>query len=407
VEPLFKDNILERSGKKILYVVTHGPCPPQMGVHHRVLNIGRQMQKCGPVQMVHVGKAMSDQRRAATEAEFGKVEVMRPRVFAGPDGLKRLHDKFCFHWPWHWGEKVSEADRVRFEQLRSEHDVVWFQTLAAADCFGLDRVTGSILDLDDLNEQKFSLMYEQAEGLREKVATKLLTYKWKRRERQVLERFDLGVVCSEDDKEYLGGRERIRVIPNGFEPPEKEIQRTAADQMRLGFIGNLEYGPNYDGLEWFGQAVWDLIKKEIPSAQLRIVGIKPPKAQQLDRDGFEWLGFVDDTAEEFASWSAMVVPLRIGGGTRLKIVEALSKRCPVVSTTVGAHGLEITEQKDILLADEPEAMAQECLKLMRDNRYGEKIAAAGRELFERKYTWEVIGVAVRETVELCAARNSK
>ena len=246
-------------------------------------------------------------------------------------------------------------------------------------------------------------MYEKAEGLREKVATKLLTYKWKRRERQALERFDLAAVCSEDDKEYLGGRDRIRVIPNGFEPPEKEIQRTAAGQMRLGFIGNLEYGPNFDGLEWFGQAVWDLIKKEIPAARLRMVGIKPAKVQRLDREGFEWLGFVEDTAEEFASWSAMVVPLRIGGGTRLKIVDALSKRCPVVSTRVGAHGLEVTDQKDILLADEPADFAQACLRLMRDDAYGARLAAAGWELFEQNYTWEVIGRAVQQIVRGCLA----
>jgi len=394
---------IQTDNLKILYVVTHWPCPPQMGVHHRVLNIGRQMQKCGLVQMVYVGKAVSNQRQTATEAEFGKVEVMRPRIFTGPDWLKRLHDKFCFHWPWHWGKKVSEADRVRFEKMCAEHDVVWFATLAAADCLGIDTVKGSIIDLDDLNEQKFSLMYEQAEGLREKVATKLLTYKWKRRERQVLERFDLAAVCSEEDREYLGNDQRIRVIPNGFESPEKETQRTAAGKMRLGFIGNLEYGPNFDGLEWFGQSVWDLIKKEIPEARMRIVGIKPPRLQQLDQDGFEWLGFVDDTTEEFASWSAMVVPLRIGGGTRLKIVDALSKRCPVVSTTVGAHGLEVTHQKELLLADEPEALAQECMKLMQDDRYGEKIAAAGWELFERKYTWEVIGRAIQHIVRDCSA----
>ncbi|MCP4707736.1 MAG: glycosyltransferase [Planctomycetes bacterium] len=388
-------------------MVAHWSCPPQMGVHHRVLNIGRQMQKCGPVQMVYVGKAMSEDRRAATEAEFGKVEVMRPRVFAGPDWLQRWHYKFCFHWPWHWGEKVSEADRVRFEQMRAEYDVVWFQTLAAADCLGIDRVKGSIIDLDDLNEQKFSLMHEQAAGLREKIATKILKYKWKRRERQVLNRFDLAAVCSEDDKKYLGGGERLRVIPNGFEPPKKEIQRTVAGKMRLGFIGNLEYGPNFDGMEWFGKAVWDLIKKEIPEASMRIVGIKPAQVQRLDREGFEWLGFVEDTTEEFSSWLAMVVPLRVGGGTRLKIVEALSKKCPVVSTRVGAHGLEVTDQKDIILADEPETMAKHCVQLMQGNLYGEKIASAGWELFNRKYTWEVIGKAVREAVQVCAGRNGK
>ena len=326
---------------------------------------------------------------------------MRPRVLRGPDWWKRLHYKFNFHWPWHYADKVSRADRQRFEKLRREHDVVWFHTLPAADCFDLAKTRRSIMDLDDLNQQKFELMRRQADGLRSKAATKLLTYKWRRRERGVLRRFDLAAVCSTYDREYLGGDPRIYVIPNGFERPVREVKREAAGKWRLGFIGNLEYGPNFDGLRWFGEKVWPLIIKESPQTKLRIAGEVPEKKGSLDRRGFEWLGFVEDTLGEYAGWSAMVVPLRIGGGTRLKIVDAWSKKCPVVSTSVGAHGLEVTPEKDILLADQPETLAQACLKLLRDEAYGEKLAAAGEDLFEKKYTWDVIGNAVKQAVNTC------
>jgi glycosyltransferase involved in cell wall biosynthesis len=376
-----------------------------MGVHHRVLNIGRQLKKCGLVTMVYTGKEESADSQAATQREFGDLIIMKPRVFQGPDFLQRLHYKIDFHGPWHYADKVSREDREVFDRLRREHDVVWFHTLEAADCFGLGKVSRSIMDLDDLNQQKFSLMAQQAKGLRSKLATKLLTYKWKRREKQVLQRFDLATVCSTFDRQYLGGDQRIHVIPNGFERPLQEVKRQAAGKRRLGFIGNLDYGPNFDGLQWFGEKIWPLIIKEIPTAKLRIAGKIPEKRDLLDRPGFEWLGFVEDTAVEFAGWSAMVVPLRIGGGTRLKIIEALSKRCPVVSTPVGAHGLEVAHEKNMLLVEQPEVFVQACLKLLWDDASGEKLADAGRDLFEKKYTWDVIGRAIKQAVMVCRTLN--
>lgn len=386
---------------KILYVVTHMPCPPAMGAHHRVLNIARRLRQCGEVTMVYAGRSCSAASLAATRKEFGEIVLLHPRFIDGRDPISRFRYKFDYHCPWHCAYQVPRQEKHRFAQLRREHDLVWFHTLPAADCFGVQKWERSVMDLDDLNHIKFKWKAGIDRGIRLKIANGLLVYKWQRRERRSLDRFSLVTVCSNYDKNVLSGGQRIHVIPNGFASPPEEPSRRAPQHLRLGLIGNLAYGPNADGLKWFSREIWPLITRKVPQAQLRIVGNLPEELDGLMKPGYEKLGFLENTGAEFAGWSALVVPLRYGGGTRLKIVEALSKKCPIVSTSIGAHGLDLSHGKDILLADQPQVFASSCIKLLQDADYGKKLAEAGWSTFREKYTWDVIGETIKKVVNEC------
>jgi len=133
--------------------------------------------------------------------------------------------------------------------------------------------------------------------------------------------------CSRADKQFLGGGEQLYVIPNGFVGPDERSKHKQPGDYRLGFIGELGYGPNSDGLDWFGQQVWPLVRQKIPEARLRVVGRVPESASFLNYPGFEPLGFVPEVSKEFSTWSGMIVPMRYGGGTRIKIIEAFSRSC--------------------------------------------------------------------------------
>ncbi|MCH9021986.1 MAG: glycosyltransferase [Planctomycetes bacterium] len=109
-------------------------------------------------------------------------------------------------------------------------------------------------------------------------------------------------------------------------------------------------------------------------------------------------------SEEFSTWSGMIVPMRYGGGTRIKIIEAFSRNCPVISTVQGAYGLEVSADRDILLAEEPDVFAQGCVRLLEDRRFGCELAESGWKLFRAKYTWEVIGRSIREAVRECVSQ---
>ena len=135
---------------KILYVTTHMPCPPTYGAHLRVLNIGRQLKKYGPVTMVYIGPAPSAKSLNATRAEFQDLVLMEAATHKLPQMLHKLTKKFKFHWPWYHADKVRPSDREHFFNLLQKHDLVWFHTLPAADAFGRYHYKNSIIDIDDL-----------------------------------------------------------------------------------------------------------------------------------------------------------------------------------------------------------------------------------------------------------------
>ena len=376
-----------------------------MGVHHRVLNVARQLKKCGHVTFLQIARPNELQATEAMRHEFRDVIVMDPARYEGPAASGWLREELCRHWPTYYGDKVKPADRERFLQLYEQHDIVWFHTLPAADCFGKLRFDRSVMDIDDLNHIKYRLRCRDVKPLRKKLANKLLELKWRRRERDVLKRFTAMAVCSEQDKRYLNGDPRIHVIPNGFDAPASKPVYNAEHNFRLGFIGSLGYEPNADGLLWFIRDVLPIILKKVPQAKLEVVGKVPENFEFLDHPWVEFCGYVDDVSEKFAGWAAMVVPLHQGGGTRVKILEAFSRMCPVVSTGIGAYGLDVTDDKELLLADLPDRFAESCLELLSRPDYGERLVDAAWNLFERKYTWDIIGEAIEAAVLDCLRRS--
>ena len=153
------------------------------------------------------------------------------------------------------------------------------------------------------------------------------------------------MVCSEEDRPLVGRPGQTVVIPNGFNPPDTEPIRQEKIEKILGFLGFIGYTPNRQGLEWFAQSVWPKVLEREPAAKLRAMGRCPDPERFARYPRMEMLGFVENTALEMARWCGMIVPLHFGGGTRLKILDAFSKKCPVISTRVGAHGLKVSHQK--------------------------------------------------------------
>ena len=384
---------------KILYVTRTIPCPPRKGSHRRVLNIARQLKKDADLKFVYVGPAPDSERVKATECELGEVEMFLTRQMALPKWLQSHRNRYKQHWPWFHSDKVTKADENKFHALRKQYDLVWFHTLTPADSFRQLRFEKSILDMDDLNHIKFSLKYRTEKSLRGKIADKLLVYKWRRWELKAFERFDWIAVCSRKDKETLGGQDNVCVIPNGYEKPMNEPEYGERTGKRIGFLGDLDYTPNAQALHWFAQKVWPLILNEIPDAELRVMGAKPVRTDYSSYKNFNLLGFVEDSKQEFDTWSALIVPLWSGGGTRLKILDAFSKKCPVVSTPVGAYGLNVVLGKHIYLAQTPEDFSKYCLHLLKNSDAGKELTQNAWQLFTQEYDWNVIGTSIHEVVE--------
>ncbi len=191
----------------------------------------------------------------------------------------------------------------------------------------------------------------------------------------------------------LYGVSRIAAVPTGvdldyFTPPARPVP--TAD---LVFAGSMDWIPNIDGIQWFVDEILPLIRKRRPDCSLVIAGRRPaPEIQRLaERDsGIRVTGTVDDIRPYLWDSAVSIVPLRIAGGTRLKIYEAMAAKIPVVSTSIGAEGLDIRNGEDIEIADTPADFAERCLALLDDPAARKRMADVAFSIVASRYSWEIV-----------------
>jgi glycosyltransferase involved in cell wall biosynthesis len=203
------------------------------------------------------------------------------------------------------------------------------------------------------------------------------------------------VAVSEQDArtmQELFGVTRVTAIPTGVDiegltPPDPPPDQT----IDLVFVGSMDWLPNVDGIQWFVREVLPLIRRQRPECSVAIVGRTPPSSIAALGRGDERIrvtGTVPDIRPFLWSAAVSIVPLRIGGGTRLKVYEAMAARVPVVSTTVGAEGLEVRHPDDIRLADSPEAFAAACSELLANAGLRRHQAATAWDMVAARFSWE-------------------
>lgn len=223
-------------------------------------------------------------------------------------------------------------------------------------------------------------------------------------------------VCavSEDDARLL--REEFKLtnvvgaVPTGVDLDFFQFSTAPRPPRSLVFLGSMDWMPNIDGCCWFADAIWPLVKQKYPDTTLTIVGRKPaPKVQELaTRDpSIRVTGTVDDVRPHLAAEEVMIVPLRVGGGTRIKIFEAMATGIPCVSTRIGAEGLPVNHGEHIALADSPADFAREIGSLFEDPSRRQALGRNARSLVEENFGWPSINAVFerfcRETVK--AARR--
>jgi glycosyltransferase involved in cell wall biosynthesis len=159
------------------------------------------------------------------------------------------------------------------------------------------------------------------------------------------------------------------------------------------YSGALSYSANFDAVAYFLAEIFSRIRREYPQAKLYVTGKLDgvPVEQLPQQDGVEFTGYVDDIQAKVAESEVCVVPLRVGGGTRLKVLEALALGTPVVSTSKGVEGLEASDGEEVLISDDPQGFAHAVGRLFDDKELYEKLARNGRSLVEAHYNWEYIG----------------
>jgi polysaccharide biosynthesis protein PslH len=237
----------------------------------------------------------------------------------------------------------------------------------------------------------------------------LLGQQWNRMlrfERDALRRFDLVLAVSNADADtferlYPGAlRSPAHVVQTGVDTQFFQPLGTSVRPAHMVFTGSMDWLPNEDGMQWFVRDILPLVRRDEPAATLSIIGRSPtPAVRRLaEQPGIEVTGRVDDVRPHVAAGAVYVVPLRIGGGTRLKIFEAMAMAKAVVSTTVGAEGLPVTHDRDVVIADDPARFASEIVRLVRDTDGRQRIEQEARRLVVEKYDWSAVAQDFEEAL---------
>jgi sugar transferase (PEP-CTERM/EpsH1 system associated) len=209
-------------------------------------------------------------------------------------------------------------------------------------------------------------------------------------ERDLCSRMDLILTTSEDDRRQLMKfNSWTEVVPNAIDHlPQDTWDR---DNKRITFTGLMRYTANVDGARWFCEEIWPLVRQKEPDAEFFIVGKSPvPAVRRLQGNGVHVTGEVESVSDYLLDTSVVVAPLRIGSGTRIKILEAMAHGKPVVSTRLGCMGLDIEDGRNICIADNAREFADLVVSLLGSSEERERIGAEGRRVVEKQYTWRAV-----------------
>lgn len=247
--------------------------------------------------------------------------------------------------------------------------------------------TRKVLDLHNVESSLMS-SYAQSQGQYRRLLAEVESRALRRLEARSMGLADAVIVVSERDRQRLPGvPRRVLLCPNGCETVE--VPPPPAAHPVAVFVALMNWAPNVDGAVWLAREVWPMVVEQEPSARLLLVGRDPaPAVKALAGSHVEVTGSVPDVVPYLARSRVALAPLRAGGGTRLKILEALAAARPVVATTVGAEGLDDLVGEGLVIADEPHEMAGAIIELLADPRKCAKAGLRGRQKVLERYRWD-------------------
>lgn len=394
---------------RIVFLGSYDPYGSRYGATLRTRIVVETLREIGVLTFVPVAiHHWSEDAIARAAKAFEVVRYVRLYQESGNNLAARLSRNLSPRCMDTDGFVASRADRVLVDGVIDGADLVWVHGLLVANGVRRWRWDRTVMDVDDVSSR-----FHRAHAAVTTGATRLRALWrariWRRRERLLGERFPHVVVCSEEDCQYLRADCRVHIIPNTFDDSGITIRRTPSAAPRFGFVGTFEYEPNREGLEWFAVRVWPEVRRILPAAELRIVGRGGRDLLRHRQLPGTALDYVEDPAEEMATWTAMIVPIRFGGGTRVKIGEAFARRIPVVSTRFGAFGYEVIDGRELLLGDTPSEFANACVRVFREAGLAERLTAQASVLYRRKYASDVVRQRVAalagEALRSTAARD--
>jgi glycosyltransferase involved in cell wall biosynthesis len=385
---------------RFLFVTPYLPSPPRFGGQRRVHGLMQELARLGHELSVVALVTPEDDRVgsvSATQAYCRRVLPVVDDRLGQSLGGKRLAQLRSILSPSSWERAQYVSSRGYVQALeealsRERYDVVVFEFVYMV-YYLTERVRrlagGAVLVLDEHNVEFDIVRRTRVGGAARRLFAAVNWRKLRREERRAWRSVDGCTVTSVRDQELLlrdEPRVPCRVVPNGvdvdyFRPDPAAV----VDPKTVLFFGANNYYPNADGIRYFLNDVFPLLRSR--GLTLKIVGPPADWLTRLERKDVIVTGFVDDVRPHLASAGVVIAPLRIGGGTRLKILEAMAMGKAVVSTSIGAEGLDVEHERNLLLGDDARAFARQVERLVDDRALAERLGVGARALVEGRYSW--------------------
>jgi polysaccharide biosynthesis protein PslH len=239
----------------------------------------------------------------------------------------------------------------------------------------------------------------------------------RRFEGQIARSFDLTLAVTEEDRQALslaaGDRDKaselpIEVVPIAVDASQFNGSWQPSRSEEIVTLGTLHYPPNADGIRWFARVVFPLIRERMPQASLTIIGRNPPRDLRVLAESMpeavRVTGYVPDLDPYFKRAGVVVVPVRAGGGMRVRLLECFARGLPTVTTQVGLEGIKATPGHDVLVADRPEDFAESVLRVLGDGELASSLGRNARHLVQTTYDWTVVMHGLDQAYQKAAAR---
>lgn len=385
---------------RILFITDAVPYPTISGAPLRTYNLLRHLARQHEVYVAAFVKTPEQREGVAHLQEFCRAvetaEMWTARAWGRPLEalrylLKGIPPDLRFHFSDELARKIRGlAASVNFDIVQIDHMTMGMYLEVVPP----EMAKRAVWMVHDVDYSRYARLVRVETKLIRKLRLWLHSHMLRNWEPRFAERFKRCVTVSPADRDLLlaaNPRLHVEVAPNGVDTQMYEPLPPNTAAPALLFVGNMDAIACVDAMLYFCREIFPLIRRVLPNLEMWIVGINPrPEVKTLAGNGIHVTGRVDEVRPYYDRSTVCVVPLRAGGGTRLKILEAMALGRPVVSTSIGCEGLEVIDGVHLLIADSPEPFAEKILRLLQDKNLQESLTRHARVLAEERYDWEVI-----------------
>lgn len=380
---------------KILFLIPYSPANPVFGGALRIYHLLSHLCKHHDVTIAGFSTPEEENELIKQFPVLsGKTHLVNYPYTDRSIRLSLYKSLFTSHSNWYHVTRSDELQKSIHRLLEKEAFDIIQSEFPVMAMYDFNSPAIKIIDSHNVEYDNFKRM-SKVRNILKKLFYHIESYKFFREETAVCRKQEALFVTSERDISIFNHSVpdvAKYLIPNGVDTNYFTPFKSDPLPHSMIFVGMLKYVPNYDGILFFLDEIFPIILEKIPDATITIVGKNPPSSI-MNRAAHNIIvtGFVEDTRPYIEEASVYIVPLRMGGGTRLKILEAMAVKKPIVTTSIGCEGIDVENGKSVLIADNPQSFADSVLELFSNPDKIIELTGKGYELVMKQYRWESIG----------------